>query len=98
MHHAGCKIGRILQTNNTGYTCYHGLRLPWRQLSQLHGAARSHVLYMLQMRGLMYVATLTSEIMNAVAALEAAWEEAAAHQTTAWPFPQLSLHASRYEQ
>ena len=52
----------------------------------------------MQMRGLMYVATLTSEIMNAVAALEAAWEEAAAHQTTAWPFPQLSLHASRYEQ
>jgi hypothetical protein len=53
---------------------------------------------MMQMRALMYVATLTSEIMNAVAAVEAAWEEAAAHQTTAWPFPQISMHASRYEQ
>jgi hypothetical protein len=51
-----------------------------------------------QMRALMYVATLTSEIMTAVAAVEAAWEEAAAHQTTAWPFPHISMHASRYEQ
>lgn len=50
----------------------------------------------LQMRALMYVATLTAEIMRAVAAVEAAWEEAAAHQTTAWPFSQLSRHPDRY--
>lgn len=52
--------------------------------------------WLLQMRALMYVATLTAEIMRAVAAVEAAWEEAAAHQTTLWPFPHLSRHAHRY--
>ena len=34
---------------------------------------------------MMYVATLTNEIMRAMAAAEAAWEAAAVHQTEVWP-------------
>lgn len=44
---------------------------------------------LLQMRALMYVAALTAEIMKSMSAVESAWEEAAAHQTTIWQFPHL---------
>lgn len=46
-----------------------------------------------QVRSLMYVSTLVNEVMRAMADVEAAWEAAAAHQTTVWPFVQLSRNA-----
>lgn len=46
-----------------------------------------------QVRSLMYVSTLVNEVMRAMADVERAWEAAAAHQTTVWPFPQLSRNA-----
>lgn len=46
-----------------------------------------------QVRSLMYLSTLVNEVMRAMADVERAWEAAAAHQTTVWPFPQLSRNA-----